>query len=39
MYFLMHYDISKIDLRIAPVTEGLIDQKIEALNCIRKYAV
>jgi hypothetical protein len=32
MYFLMHYDISKIDLRIAPVTEGLIDQKIESLT-------
>ena len=32
MYFLVHYDISKIDLRIAPVTEGLIDQKIELLT-------
>lgn len=37
LFDLQHHDISKINLREAPKTEGLFKQKLESLNTVHRY--
>lgn len=37
MYDLMHWDISQVDLRTIPRTEGLLDQIVHSMNSFGKF--
>jgi hypothetical protein len=37
MYDLLHYDYSQVDLRKAPMTEGLIDQVHASLESVASF--
>lgn len=37
MHYLKHFDLSKVDVNVAPITQGLMDQKIESMGMFQQF--